>query len=191
MNPNLSEAIDVIKKGGVIAHATETCYGLACDLTNPEAVKRLFQIKNRPINMPVSGLFESTEQSKQYVIWNEEAEALADKYLPGPITIILPLLSTLYPTPDGGETLGIRVSDYSEAMELVKEFGVPLTTTSANIHGEPAPYSVKEINEQYEGKDFAPDLILDSGKLTAQPPSTVVDFSKEKMQVLRKGTILI
>src|SRR4030042_823855 len=87
----IDQALGILSRGGVVAHATETCYGLACDLTNPEALERLFAIKERPKDQPVSALFPSVAEAKKYVVWNEEAEKLAQKFLPGPLRLIFPL----------------------------------------------------------------------------------------------------
>ena len=87
---SLEEALLVLRLGGIVIHATETCYGLACDLRNPEAVQRLFTVKQRPENQPVSALFSSIEEAKKYVEWNDRAEVLAKEFLPGPLTLILP-----------------------------------------------------------------------------------------------------
>jgi L-threonylcarbamoyladenylate synthase len=175
----LSRAIDVLRDGGVVAHATETCYGLACDMTNPAAVAALFVLKKRAADQPVSALFSSVEEAKQYVIWNERAEELAAGRLPGPLTLILPLRpdapSRLFPTPGGGESLGMRVSPHPIARQLVTMFGRPLTTTSANVSGGPNPYSVAEIETQFKALEGQPNLILDSGTLPGAPPSEVVN----------------
>ncbi len=212
---NNDDALDVLRNGGVIAHATETCYGLACDLSNPEAVAKLFRIKKRPNSQPVSALFASVEQAKEYVEWNDEAEELARKYLPGPLTLILPMRldapHQLFVKPDAGhktqdirekdppssvlrlesyvqQTLGIRLSSSSIAQELVSRFGRPISTTSSNIHGEPNPYDAKEIAKRFESEIDQPDLILDSGILPPTPPSTIIDLTKNGV-MHRKGEI--
>ena len=184
LKPNkdgIGEALTILAAGGVIAHATETCYGLACDLSNPKAVARLFHLKQRAGDQPISALFASVEDAKRYVVWNERAEELADEYLPGPLTLILPIrndaLHQLFPTPNGGESLGVRVSPHPVALELAKKFGRPLSTTSANRSGGPNPYSAAEIEQ--------PDLILDSGTLPPTPPSRVIDLTKGSEAVLR------
>src|SRR3989344_9622501 len=87
----IEQALSVLRSGGVIAHATETCYGFACDLTNPTAVEKLFDIKQRPTSQPVSAMFSSVEEAKRWVEWGDEAEKLAKQYLPGSLTLILPL----------------------------------------------------------------------------------------------------
>ena len=189
--PNIAEALSVLEQGGVIAHATETCYGLACDLRNQEAVQKLFAMKNRPSTAPASGLFPDIESTKAYVQWHADAEVLAAQYYPGPITIILPLLDgvRLFPSPDGGQTLGIRISPHEVALALAQGFGAPISTTSANVHGEPNTYSAEEIVAQFSDQDVQPDLILDSGTLEIKDSSTVIDFSTGEMQILRKGDI--
>jgi len=184
----IAEALQVLKQGGVVAHATETCYGLACDLTNPQAVQRLFVLKQRLLNQPVSALFPSIDEAKRYVEWNERAKELARKFLPGPLTLIL--LSrretphTLFPIPEGAATVGVRVSSHPIAQKLAQCFGKPLSTTSANIHGKPPPYSTEEILSQ-----LSPDLVLDSGPLPEAPPSTVVDLTKGSQKILRQGPL--
>jgi len=88
--PDIDAAIATLKAGGIVMHATETCYGIACDLTNPDAVKKLFAIKKRPEQQPVSALFSSIESAKLYVDFSDRALELAQKYLPGPLTLVLP-----------------------------------------------------------------------------------------------------
>jgi L-threonylcarbamoyladenylate synthase len=204
------EAIAILKNGGVIAHATETCYGLACDLSNIDAVKKLFAIKQRPEHQPVSGLFESVDQAKQYVEWNERAEELAAQYLPGPLTIILPMKDEApkqlhaiagRQKAEGREqesmllsddsllttTLGIRISSSPIAQSLVEAFASPLSTTSANVHGQPNPYSAEDIANQFAEQLMQPDLILDSGTLPKNPPSTVINLTGGTEQEVRAG----
>jgi L-threonylcarbamoyladenylate synthase len=191
----IAAALKVLSDGGVVAHATETCYGLACDLRNPDAVQKLFRIKNRPGNAPVSGLFSSLDEAKKYVSWTTDANDLARDYLPGPLTIILPIRTDapvrIYPEPppEDGRTLGVRISSLPLAQTLAKEFGFPISTTSANLHGEPNPYDTTEIVRQFSSAEFQPDLILDSGKLPPTPPSTVVDLTKKTQEIRRKGIV--
>lgn len=204
----LTEALSVLHAGGTVAHATETCYGFACDLTNPAAVARLFAIKQRSADQPVSALFSSLEEAKQYVVWNARAEELARAHLPGPLTLILPMRAdaptALYTVPMNKlravtencslkteNSLGLRLSSHSVASALAAAFGSPLSTTSANLHGAPNPYSAADIALQFEGQPLQPDLILDSGNLPRTPPSTVIDLTKEVEKIHRKGDLTI
>ena len=191
----MNAALKILRNGGVIAHATETCYGFACDLTNPVAVAKLFAIKQRPLDQPVSALFTSVDDAKRYVEWSAEAQNLADEYLPGPLTIILPLnkgsrLSSCplqSPTP----SLGIRISSHSLAQDLVRKFGSPLSTTSANLHGHPNSYSAQDILLQFANREFQPDLILDSGSLPQAPPSTVINMTQDDGKIQREGALKV
>lgn len=194
-NSALEEAISIIKSGGVVAHATETCYGLACDLTNIDAVKKLFAIKERPEHQPVSGLFSSIEEAKKWVVWNQKADELAAHYLPGPLTLILPIRgdtpTSIFPNPNPNPnpTLGVRISSSPVAQALAAACSFPISTTSANVHGKPNPYSADDISAQFEGQEMQPDLVLDSGTLPQVPPSTVVNLTTDDDQTLRSGTI--
>src|SRR3989338_3734396 len=183
----LDEAVRVIREGGIVAHPTETCYGLACHLTSAKAVDRLFNLKERPTHKLVSTLFASVDAAKKYVEWNAKAEELAEKYLPGPLTIILPLKVPLH----GWATLGVRISSSPFVQKLVKLAGVPLSTTSANIHGQPNPYSAADVVAQFTEKSLQPDLILDGGELPLAPPSTVVVVGGGEVRVLRQGDLVI
>jgi L-threonylcarbamoyladenylate synthase len=141
----------------------------------------------------VSALFPSIEAAKEFVQWNTRAEALAEKYLPGPLTLILPLRRSahpLFPTPEGGKTVGVRISPHPIASSLALLFGEPLSTTSANLHGKPNPYSVADLAEQFDHQPVQPDLILDSGILPPTPPSTVLDLTgKAGGGILRQGEV--
>jgi L-threonylcarbamoyladenylate synthase len=186
---NIEEAVEIILSGGVIAHATETCYGFACDLSNDDAVKKLFSIKERPEGMPVSALFASAEEVKKFVEWNEVADELAEKHLPGPLTIVLPIGPRTADRDPRSETMGVRVSSHPIASRLAELAGIPISTTSANLHGEPEIYSGKEVFEKFENKEFKPDLILDSGIIPESAPSTVVRVSNGEVEILRQGSI--
>ncbi|MBI2635987.1 threonylcarbamoyl-AMP synthase [Candidatus Peregrinibacteria bacterium] len=189
----VNNALSVLRAGGVVAHATETCYGLACDLRNPGAVTKLFKIKQRPPDQPVSALFSSIKEAKKYAEWNVEADKLAEKYLPGPLTIVLPMRKTsaLLPSPSRppSPTLGIRLSSHPLAQQLVMEFASPLSTTSANLHGRPNTYSPSDILEQFGHQACKPDLILDSGAIQINPPSTVVDLTQPIGGFFRRGAV--
>lgn len=198
----IAEALRVLAAGGSVAHATETCYGLACDLSNPDAVAKLFRVKARPETQPVSALFPSVEEAKRYVEWNDEAERLARQHLPGPLTLILPLKqhpsTPLFPTPvrpgtgqtrNQQPTVGIRVSPHPVAQELARRFGKPISTTSANVHAQPNPYSAGEIARQFADAKEPPDLIIDGGALPERPPSSVVDLSQNDKKIVRRAPL--
>jgi L-threonylcarbamoyladenylate synthase len=144
------------------------------------------------VTQPVSALFPTVNAANAFVTWNVRAEELAVKHLPGPLTLILPLRddapATLLPTPDGGMTIGVRVSSHPVALSLAQSFGGPLSTTSANLHGQPNPYAIATMLAQFADGE-APDLILDSGMLPQVPPSTVIDLTGGEGEIRRAGTI--
>jgi L-threonylcarbamoyladenylate synthase len=190
----LKQALQVLASGGVVAHATETCYGLACDVTNPKAVKKLFLVKKRPLDQPVSILFPSVDEAKKYVAWNDEAEKLAREFLPGPLTLILPVrlgASRLCIVPILNSqfsilnSVGVRISSHPLAMELVTRFGSPLSTTSANVHGLPNTYSADEIVEQFHEQSAQPDLVIDEGTLPRNKPSKIINLSHGEAKIMR------
>lgn len=210
----IARAVETLRSGGVLAHATETCYGLACDLRNPKALERLFAIKKRPTSQPVSALFFSLDEAKTFVHFSEKALEIAKRHLPGPLTLVLPVRSdapftihvcpptlTPVPSPDGrgvraaasGErvTIGIRLSSFPFAQQLSAAFGSPIATTSANVHGQKNAYSAEDIVKQYGSEGLQPDLILDSGPIPVLPASTVVEVIGDVVKVLRQGDIAL
>lgn len=149
----------------------------------------------------MSALFPSAEEAKKYVEWNDRAEGLAQSHLPGPLTLILPRRSDappLFTVPatsyqlKATSSVGIRISSHPLAMELATRFGKPLSTTSANLHGKPSPYSAQEIKRQFQSSANQPDLILDSGELPPAPPSTIIDLTqKDETRTKRQGGLAV
>src|SRR3989344_9001978 len=126
----MQEALTALADGRLVIHPTETCYGVACDMTNPAAVARVFALKQRPLYQPISALFASVEEAKKYVEWNKKADELARDYLPGPLTLILPLRAhappRVFATVDENQkpktknqklSLGVRISSHPTAHE--------------------------------------------------------------------------
>lgn len=212
---SLDLAVRALAAGGIVIHPTETCYGIACDLTNPAAIARLFALKRRPKDQPVSALFSSIAQAKRYVLWNSKADPFVKQHLPGPLTLILPMHPNaphqLHTTPSGTSepghrtedflsesrspnpevrTLGIRISPHPIAQKLVTLFGRPVSTTSANISRKPPTYSVEEIVAQFGDLEGVQDiLVLDAGPLPRRSPSTIMDVTGSSPHEVRKGAI--
>ncbi len=193
---SLPEAVRILRGGGIVAYPTETCYGFAVDMTNPDAVAKLFALKKRPLDQPVSALFPDVDMAKQYVKWNEKAEKLASQFLPGPLTLILPLRTDAHhllinqSTNKLTNSMGVRVSSHPFARQLASAFGKPISTTSANLHGQPNPYSIDDIQKQFGDEALRPDLVIDAGPLEQTPPSTIIDLTNTKnSRTLRKGTV--
>lgn len=195
---DIQRAANLLGACCTVIHPTETCYGIACDLANRDAVQRVFDVKHRVPTQPLSALFASVDEAKKYVIWNDAADMLAKQHLPGPLTMILrgrsdaptPLFVTPFPADHPcNHTIGVRISSHPIAMALARLCARPLSTTSANFSGKPSPYSIEEIRAQFDASTPKPDVVIDGGVLPFAPPSTVVDCSNGQVRVVREGNI--
>lgn len=187
----VAEAARVLRKGGVVAYPTETVYGLAVDARNPEAVARLLALKGRDEGRGISVLVTDLAMATPLVAGgiDEGALRLAARFWPGPLTIVLPSAEGLAPAllgPSGG--IGLRCSSDAWAAALVEAFGAPLTSTSANVSGEPPARSGAEARTAF-ASSAEPPFVLDGGPRTSSEVSTVVEFAKGRATLLRAGAI--
>lgn len=183
----MAEAAEIIKNGGVVVYPTETVYGLGASATNRIAILKVYEAKKRPINNPLSVAVKDLKQADELVYTNSYARKLAKAFLPGPLTIILKKKAILPKELTGGlESVGIRIPDHPIALRLIELAG-PITATSANVSGQPAPKTTQEAKRQL---GEAVNLILDGGECKIGEPSTVLDLSVEgKFKILREGVI--
>lgn len=191
LGKKIDEAVKVLYKGGVIAHATDTCYGFACDIFNKKTVARLYALKKMSHKKPVSILVGDLKTAKKYGIFNKTATNLAKKYWPGALTLVVKRKKSV-PTflNPHISTIGIRVPADAISQTLAQKYKTPLTTTSANITTLPSPYSVAEIKKQFYKKRPTPDFIIDSGTLSEKNlPSTIVDVTKGRPILIRQGSL--
>jgi len=186
----IHQTIKVLKNGGLVIFPSDTVYGLLCDATNEQAVKKLIAFKNRPAGKPIS-VFSNLKFIDQQVKINKEQKKIIEEILPGPFTIILPSkhkVSRLLESETG--TLGVRIPMYQLINRLIQEFGKPVTATSANIASRPAKYSIETLLKELTNKQKELiDLIVDAGQLPRNKPSTVVDLSQSDVKILRQGDI--
>jgi L-threonylcarbamoyladenylate synthase len=170
----------------IIIYPTETCYGIGCSALDIEGVKKIFELKKRPNEKPFIVLVDSIDMLKKIARVNKTALELAEKYWPGPLSIVLPK-KDIIPDEVSKGYIACRISSNKVANKIIKEIKAPLISTSANISGKPSPYSIKDIDESLiKGAD----LIIDKGELEKNPPSTVVKIDGEKIIMLRKGSII-
>ncbi|MDY0391052.1 L-threonylcarbamoyladenylate synthase [Desulfobulbus oligotrophicus] len=187
-NISVSHAARILRAGGVVAFPTETYYGLAADPFNPSALARLFQVKQRPRQLPILVLVENSSQLKLFtstvpVMYH----LLIDTFWPGPLTLIFQALPTLPDQLTGKTgTVGIRYSPNPTANALIQAFNSPITATSANISGLPAATSAEEISQMFVD---GIDLILDGGPTPGGSGSTLVGLDKGRLVCIRKGQI--
>ena len=175
----IAEAARILRAGGLVAFPTETVYGLGADATNGTAVARIFEAKGRPRFNPLIAHVESLDAARDLVQFNGEALALAEKFWPGPLTLVLPKrpsaacrISELVTA--GLDTLAVRVPAHPAARQLLAAAGVPIAAPSANISGRVSPTCARHVEEDLGS---AVDMILDGGATQAGLESTIVAFS--------------
>ena len=177
---------DCLSQGGLVVHPTDTVYGLAADPFQPKAVDRVYAVKQRPRELAVSIAVAQVEDVFRYGTRTPLAEAFCRKNLPGPYTVVLRATPQAPAAVVNRQSLvGIRVPDHPIPRLIAKAYG-PITTTSANRHGQPSPTSCEEAAAQL-GDGI--DLYIDGGPAPGGRESTVVDLSGAKAKVLRPGTV--
>ncbi|MBI2545401.1 MAG: threonylcarbamoyl-AMP synthase [Candidatus Aenigmarchaeota archaeon] len=193
INPNRPEekllklASHILKNDGLVVYPTDTLYGLGANALSKEAIKKVYKVKGRDFKNPLSISFYSIDHAKKYVHFNSTAMKLAKKFLPGPLTIVLPMKFN-FPSQltHGSGKVGIRIPDNKIILDLIKIAGFPITSTSANISGAIECSTAEQAANQI-GKKVG--LILDGGRCKIKKPSTVVEILDEKIIVLREGAI--
>lgn len=183
-------AADQIRAGQVLGMPTDTFYGLAADPFNLRAVERVYEIKSRSRHKPLSLLIEDVEQAEGLANkLPEEFYALAKKFWPGPLTIIVKAASRLplKVTANTGN-VALRVPNAKIPLEVVKAAGIPITATSANLSGESECTTAEEVREQI---GVRVPIIVDGGTSPREIASTIVDLTDEeaRWKILREGAI--
>lgn len=183
-------AINTLKKGDLVAIPTETVYGLAANALNVAAVKRIFELKNRPSNNPLIVHVASWDAAQKYV---QEVPAMATelayRFMPGPLTLLLQK-NVLVPdlVTAGSAKVAIRVPEHSKTLSLLKSLDFPLVAPSANPYTRISPTSAQMV-EAYFGKDEL--MVLDGGHCEKGIESTIVGFDGTSPVLYRQGAISI
>jgi L-threonylcarbamoyladenylate synthase len=187
-NESLSQAADVINRGGVIAFRTDTFYGLGADPFNQRAIRKIKELKGREDLKPILVLISDQGQLERLISPKSEAFAsMAERFWPGPLTIIggahvaLPIEITA-----GSKTVGVRLPDDDKVRLLVRKCGGTLTATSANPSGAPPARTAAEVH-RYFGDRI--ELIIDGGAASTDQPSTVIDVTGPETKLIREGVI--
>jgi len=191
-SPNIiAEAVKVLRAGGLVIYPTETCYGAAVDATSQPAVDKLLRYKARREGRPISIAVTDQIMASKYVKLNTCAINLYKKFLPGPLTVISRgRQKVALGIESETNTLAIRIPDYPLALNLIRQFGRPITATSANVSYQPRPYSIPQLLKYTSKKQQGLiDLIIDAGQLPFRPVSTIVDTTLDDLLTLRQGKI--
>jgi L-threonylcarbamoyladenylate synthase len=188
VSKEVRRAAEILGRGGLVAFPTETVYGLGADASSAKAVARLYKVKGRPADHPVIVHFASAMEAFK---WGREvpteARKLADRFWPGPLTLILKRSEKAKDFVTGGQpSVGVRVPSHPIARELLKEFGKPIAAPSANRFGRVSPTTAAHVREDL-GADV--DLVLEGGPSEVGIESTIVDLSGSAAVLLRPGKI--
>ena len=186
----LEKASEFIKQGKIVVFPTETVYGIGANGLDEKAVRKLYEVKKRPLNKPISLLVSNMEMVKAIAKDITEVEyKIMEKFFPGPLTIILKKKDIV---PDivtaGQETVGVRMPSGEIARKLVELSGVPIATPSANISGQPSGTNLSEIKEHFEENV---DFYIDGGNSELGISSTIVQVIDGKIKILRQGSITL
>ena len=175
----IESAARALKNGSLVIFPTETVYGIAANLSDEKAIDRLYRIKDRPKDKPLTVHISSMAMiEKMGCILTKKASRLIKKFWPGPLTIILKSKS--------GPTVGFRMPANKIALELIRSAGIPIVAPSANLSGKAAPLSAEDAMLDLSEKV---DIVLDGGRTSIGVESTVVDLTVTPPKVLREGAI--
>ena len=184
----LKEPAKIIKDGGIVVFPTETVYGIGVNGLNKNALKKLYEVKQRPLNKPISLLVNSIEMINQLTKNITKLEyALMKEFFPGPLTIILQKKDIV---PDiltaNSDTVGIRMPSNKVTLKLIEYAGVPIATPSANLSGKPTGTNFKDVIKDFDGKA---DYFID-GKISKTGfASTIIKVTDGIPNILRQGPI--
>ncbi len=184
----LETAARLIKAAQLVAVPTETVYGLACNGLDERAVAEIYEVKGRPPVKPLSLMVGGAEDMDKYCLdVPQAAYTLAEKYWPGPLTIVLKAKDIV---PDivkaGGNTVGLRCPDHPMTQELLRLSALPFAAPSANPSGQPSPKNAAKVMEYFDGKIAA---VLDGGECGIGKESTLIDMSCPPYRVLRESAL--
>lgn len=186
----MHEALHLLRSGAAIAFPTDTVYGIGANGLNAAAVLQLYQIKERPRSQPIPVLLaDPADLALVSSVVPAHAAALAQRYWPGGLTLVVPAAPHL-PAEllAGGTSVAVRVPDHPALRSLISQLGRPLAATSANLHGKPNPRTAQDVVAQL--RDRLP-LVLDGGATAGDIASTIVDLTGPSPRVLRQGTVVV
>ncbi|MGC9517563.1 MAG: L-threonylcarbamoyladenylate synthase [Methanomicrobiales archaeon] len=179
----IETVIDILREGGIIIYPTDTVYGIGANIYNENAIKKVYSIKKRDLNKPLSICVSDIDEIYKIAYTDHNSRKFINKLLPGPYTVILNKKENV---PDiltaGSDKIGVRIPDSKICSLISSEF--PITTTSANLSGKKVLKSIDEILNEF-GEVF--DIVIDFGTIKDNKPSTVVDLTCSPPKILRRG----
>lgn len=191
MNEDIKKAIGVFRNGGIVIFPTDTVWGIGCVINNEESVKKLYEIRKRPLEKAVIALVNSIEMAQDYLLPIEEKvrKNILEKYWPQSLTVILRCNKEKVPSivRGGGETLAVRMSSHPILSQIITELNTPILAPSANFAGEKTPIKFSDLDKNLKSMV---DYII-KGVSMGNKPSTVIDCSEEPWKILRQGDVTI
>lgn len=185
----LDRAAAILRSGGLVAFPTETVYGLGANALDAEAAKKIYTAKGRPSDNPLIIHIANVADADKYCYTNELYECLAERFLPGPLTVILKKRDVIPLTVTGGlDTVAVRLPSDPTARELIRRAGIPIAAPSANRSGKPSPTKAEHVLEDMDGRI---EMIIDGGECQIGLESTIVSISDDHLNLLRPGGITV
>ncbi|MCR5577299.1 MAG: threonylcarbamoyl-AMP synthase [Oscillospiraceae bacterium] len=188
LKEDISPASAIIRSGGLVAVPTETVYGLAGNGLDADAVSAIYEVKGRPAVKPLSLMVPDAAAMERYgVDVPEQAKRLAERFWPGPLTIVVKAQADIPAIVlAGGSTVGLRCPDHPLTLALLRECGLPLAAPSANPSGEESPKDAAQVLNYFDGKI---DCVIDGGPCGLGQESTILDMSAAPYRILRQGAL--
>jgi L-threonylcarbamoyladenylate synthase len=188
LKKQVERGIAILHQGGIVAYPTDTVYGLGASMTSLKGVERIYKVKQRPPDMALPLLVADISQIEALTeTVPVVARKLIRRFLPGALTIVLPVASSVPEIITAGEkTVAVRIPAHPVPLAFIKGTETPLVGTSANLSGRPSPLTASEVHDQL-GNDV--DLIIDDGTPCPGTASTIVDVTGEVPVILREGTV--
>ncbi|MDD3006280.1 MAG: L-threonylcarbamoyladenylate synthase [Candidatus Pacebacteria bacterium] len=188
---SLEKSRQALVGGGVIAFPTDTIYGLGANAFDEEAILKVYRIKERNINKPLSILVRDISMAKKVACIDSRAEKILEKLWPDSVTVILRKKDILpYALTGGEENVAMRISGNLFVKSLFSQIDFPITATSANIAGEPDLLTADAIKEKFSCRENSPDLFINSGDLDNHLPSTIIDLTDvNNPRLVRMGMV--
>lgn len=178
---------EILRRGGLVAFPTETVYGLGGNALDPDAAKKIFAAKGRPGDNPLIVHVADPADAEKIAYTSEAYYILAEHFMPGPLTVVLPKRDNVPSSVTGGlDTVAVRCPAHPVARELIRAAGMPIAAPSANISGAPSPTTARHVLDDMNGRI---EMIIDGGECAIGVESTVVALTENGCTVLRPGDI--
>ncbi len=190
MHPRAIEhCADIIRKGGLVAFPTETVYGLGADATDEDAAAKIYAAKGRPSDNPLIIHISQPSDAEKYAFTSPLYYSLADAFMPGPLTVIMPKRDSIPSAVTGGlDSVAVRCPSHSVARALIEAAGTAIAAPSANTSGSPSPTSAEHVMHDLDGRI---DAVIDGGECEIGLESTIVKIEGDSLILLRPGAVSV